>query len=158
VHPAVDLSGLDGLERRVLEELLRIPKGEVRPYGWIARQAGRPRAARAVGTTCAHNPVPFLVPCHRVVPASGGLGNYAFGTERKRELLELEGVPVHELERLAESGARYVASRTTGIFCFPTCPDARRIREPNRLLLASESAARAAGLRSCRRCRPAAAA
>lgn len=157
-RPAVDLSALHGLERRVLEELLRIPKGQVRPYGWLARRAGHPRAARAVGSVCARNPVPFLVPCHRVVPATGGIGNYAFGPRMKRELLEREGVPVGELERLAEAGARYVASRTTGIFCLPTCPDARRIREPNRLLVKSEAEAHAAGLRPCRRCRPVAAA
>lgn len=157
-RPAVDLSALDGLERRVLEELVQLPRGQVRPYVWLARQAGNPRAARAVGRVCALNPVPFLVPCHRIVPASGGIGNYAFGSHMKRELLEREGAPVDELERLGKAGIRFVASRTTGIFCFPTCPDARRIREENRLLLHDESEAKTAGLRPCRRCRPAAAA
>lgn len=96
-EPAVDLTGLSGLERTVLEELVKIPRGQVRQYGWIARRAGRPRAARAVGSFCAKNPVPFLVPCHRVVPASGGVGSYAFGPAMKRALLEREGVAVAAL-------------------------------------------------------------
>ena len=70
----------------------RIPRGEVRTYGELAAIVGRPRAARAVGTAMARNPVPLLVPCHRVVPSSGGVGNYGFGSDLKAKLLAGEGV------------------------------------------------------------------
>jgi len=80
-------------ERQVLEALRDIPPGEVATYGDIARKIGRPRAYRAVGRACAINPAIVVVPCHRVVPSSGGLGNYsgAGGTSTKRRLLDREG-------------------------------------------------------------------
>lgn len=82
--------------RTVLEHLQRVERGRVVTYGQLALQSGTPRAARAVGTACATNPVPVIVPCHRVLPSSGGVGNYGGGPERKRFLLELEGVlPLH---------------------------------------------------------------
>jgi methylated-DNA-[protein]-cysteine S-methyltransferase len=77
--------------RRVLEELQRVGPGQVVTYGGLAARSGHPRAARAVGTACARNPVPIVVPCHRVLPGSGGVGSYGGGPERKRALLELEG-------------------------------------------------------------------
>lgn len=78
--------------RAVLETLQRdVGPGEVVTYGALAARSGRPRAARAVGTACARNPVPIVVPCHRVLPGGGGLGGYGGGPERKRALLELEG-------------------------------------------------------------------
>lgn len=156
-HPSasVDLAGLPEFERQVLLLLRRIPRGEVRPYAWLAREAGRPKAIRAVGTAMARNPVPFLLPCHRVVPTAGGIGNYAFGSELKRELLLREGAPVNELEQLAQKGVRFIGCRTTGIYCFPSCHHARRIRPDNRLLLADAEQAASAGYRPCLRCRPA---
>jgi O-6-methylguanine DNA methyltransferase len=75
----------------VWEELRRIPAGEVRTYGEVAEAIGAPRAHRAVGSACGANPVPIVVPCHRVVPASGGVGNYGLGPARKVELLRREG-------------------------------------------------------------------
>lgn len=77
--------------RKVLQRLRRVPGGRVTTYGALAGSVGAPRAARAVGTACATNPVPIVVPCHRVVPAGGGLGNYGGGVETKRWLLEFEG-------------------------------------------------------------------
>jgi methylated-DNA-[protein]-cysteine S-methyltransferase len=77
--------------RAVLETLRAVPRGQTVSYGELAARAGNPRAARAVGSACSHNPVPIVVPCHRVLPGSGRLGNYAGGPERKRVLLELEG-------------------------------------------------------------------
>jgi methylated-DNA-[protein]-cysteine S-methyltransferase len=68
-----------------------VPRGETITYGALAARAGSPRAYRAVGTACARNPVPIVVPCHRVLPGTGGLGSYGGGPERKRALLELEG-------------------------------------------------------------------
>src|SRR5213594_92218 len=80
-------------EREVLEFLRTIPAGETITYGEIARRLGRPGASRAVGTACARNPAVIVIPCHRVVPKSGGLGNYSSegGPETKRRLLEREG-------------------------------------------------------------------
>ena len=76
----------------MLETLHReVGAGQVVTYGSLAARAGRPRAARATGTACARNPVPIVVPCHRVLPGSGGIGAYGGGPERKRALLELEG-------------------------------------------------------------------
>jgi methylated-DNA-[protein]-cysteine S-methyltransferase len=78
--------------RRVLETLHReVGRGEVVTYGGLAERSGNPRAVRAVGTACGRNPIPLVVPCHRVLPASGGIGEYGGGRERKRVLLALEG-------------------------------------------------------------------
>ncbi|HET6549297.1 MAG TPA: methylated-DNA--[protein]-cysteine S-methyltransferase [Solirubrobacter sp.] len=77
--------------RAVLEKLREVPSGQTVSYGELARRAGNPKAARAVGTACARNPIPIVVPCHRVLPGTGRLGNYGGGPERKRALLELEG-------------------------------------------------------------------
>jgi methylated-DNA-[protein]-cysteine S-methyltransferase len=88
----VDL-GLVGapFRRQVLETLHReVGRGDVVTYGALAERSGRPRAFRAAATACARNPVPIVVPCHRVVPGSGGIGNYGGGAVRKRRLLELE--------------------------------------------------------------------
>ncbi len=84
---------LSPFARRVLEEVRRIPAGETRSYAEVARRVGRPTAYRAVGNVVAHNPAPLVIPCHRVVPRHGGVGNYSAegGTRTKRRLLELEG-------------------------------------------------------------------
>jgi methylated-DNA-[protein]-cysteine S-methyltransferase len=89
----VDLSLVASPFRRTVLETLRreVGPGATTAYGRLAASAGRPRAARAVGTAMARNPVPIVVPCHRVLPGSGGLGSYAGGAERKAALLELEG-------------------------------------------------------------------
>jgi O-6-methylguanine DNA methyltransferase len=87
----VDMTGMTAFQQKVLEILQRIPRGEVRTYAWLAHEAGRPRAARAVGNVMAGNPVPWILPCHRVVPSQGGVGNYAFGSDMKRDLLRREG-------------------------------------------------------------------
>ncbi|MEM9955824.1 MAG: bifunctional DNA-binding transcriptional regulator/O6-methylguanine-DNA methyltransferase Ada [Chloroflexota bacterium] len=77
-------------QQRVLDELKRIPYGETRSYGEIAKAIGKPKAARAVGNACNKNPVPLVIPCHRVVSSSGKLTGYAFGLERKKQLLDME--------------------------------------------------------------------
>ncbi len=74
----------------VLEALRKIPYGEVRTYSDIAGMIGNPRAYRAVGTACSNNPLPIIIPCHRIVPSSGGIGNYSGGTAIKRRLLDFE--------------------------------------------------------------------
>src|SRR5512132_38609 len=80
-----------GFRNRALHAVAKIPYGKTRTYGEIARQAGNERAFRAAGTACGRNPVPLIVPCHRVVQSSGGIGNYGGGPEMKRALLDLEG-------------------------------------------------------------------
>jgi methylated-DNA-[protein]-cysteine S-methyltransferase len=78
--------------RDVLETLHReVGRGATISYGALAARSGHPRAARAVGTACARNPVPLVVPCHRVLPSTGGVGQYGGGVARKVALLELEG-------------------------------------------------------------------
>jgi O-6-methylguanine DNA methyltransferase len=154
--PEPDLTGLSGFERAVLTATRRIPSGQTRPYGWVAREAGHPRAVRAVGSVLARNPVPLLVPCHRVVRADGAPGEYMFGPDRKTELLRGEGAPLDEVAELARAGAHYLASDTTGVVCFPTCRDARRITPVHRHAFRSVAAAVDAGYRPCRTCRPAA--
>jgi methylated-DNA-[protein]-cysteine S-methyltransferase len=89
----VDLTLVPSAFRRAALEALRagVAPGNVLTYGALAARIGRPRAARAIGTACATNPVPILVPCHRVVPGSGGIGAYGGGPDRKRALLAMEG-------------------------------------------------------------------
>lgn len=90
----VDLSAVTSFQRRVLEALRAVPPGETVTYGQLAERVGRPGAARAVGGAVAANPVPVVVPCHRVVAADGGLGGYSGGrgAETKARLLRAEGV------------------------------------------------------------------
>lgn len=85
----VDLRGTD-FQKRVWSAIRTIPYGETRTYEEIAEEIGVPRAYRAVANACAANPVPLIVPCHRVVRKDGGLGGYALGIERKKYLLEME--------------------------------------------------------------------
>lgn len=148
------ITGLPEFERNVLTHLAGIPRGEVRSYAWLAREVGSPGAVRAVGTVMARNPIPLLLPCHRVIPSTGGVGRYGYGVEMKRELLENEGVSTTDLEANARQKIKYIGSRTTGIYCFPTCRDARRISWENRQSFRSEKAASEAGYRPCKHCRP----
>ena len=87
----LDLRGTE-FQRDVWEALLHIPKGQVISYGDVANDIGRPKASRAVGSAVGENPVSLVVPCHRVVQSSGGLGNYGWGIDLKKKILEEEGV------------------------------------------------------------------
>jgi methylated-DNA-[protein]-cysteine S-methyltransferase len=78
--------------KKVWDVLQTIPYGRVRSYGWVARKIGKPRAARAVGAACGANPVPLVVPCHRVVAGDGSLGGFSGGLPVKKRLLRLEGI------------------------------------------------------------------
>lgn len=89
----LDLRGTS-FQKRVWSELIKIPYGRVKSYGKIAEELGNPRAARAVGVANNRNPVPILVPCHRVVGRDGSLVGYGGGLEIKKFLLELEGVKI----------------------------------------------------------------
>jgi len=152
----VDLSSLGDFQRKVLQKCAEIPPGEIRPYGWIAREIDNPGAVRAVGTALGRNPVPVLIPCHRVVRTDGRIGNYAYGSPMKRQLLEHEGLDPDAIEIAARRGVRLVGSDTTGIYCFPTCSHAKRITDTHRVEFRSEEDAEADGYRACKVCRPAA--
>jgi methylated-DNA-[protein]-cysteine S-methyltransferase len=87
----VDVALQADFNRRVLRELARVPYGEVVTYGELASRAARPRAARAVGSVMNRNPLPIVLPCHRVIGANGKLVGYGGGLDRKEKLLRLEG-------------------------------------------------------------------
>ena len=87
----VDRRLIQGIARDVLRATSKIPYGELSTYGGVARQIGRPTAARAVGRALGSNPIPVVIPCHRVIGAGGALTGYAGGLDRKVALLELEG-------------------------------------------------------------------
>lgn len=95
-NDSLDLSDLTGFQRAVLEAARAIPYGEVMSYGWLAQQVGKPKAARAVGQALARNPVPIVVPCHRVVGGDGSLTGFSGGLKMKRRLLEIEGFAAAE--------------------------------------------------------------
>ena len=153
VDVPLDLSHVTPFQRRVLETVRDIPRGEVRPYVWVAREAESPGASRAVGNVMANNPIPLIVPCHRVVRNDGRTGSYAFGAGEKVRLLRLEGVSPEEI-----AGSPYVATPTTGIVCHATCRNAKRIQPENRRTFRSVKEATDAGYRPCKVCRPVAAA
>src|SRR5439155_6328227 len=86
----VDLRLAEGFRRDVIEHLRKIGYGRRESYATVAAAIGNPRAVRAVGTACAHNPLPVVIPCHRVVRSDGSTGQYLGGPEVKRQLLSLE--------------------------------------------------------------------
>ena len=152
-----DLGSLTPFEQAVLRKAAEIPSGEVRTYTWVAREIGHPAAVRAVGSALGRNPMPLVIPCHRVVRTDGRIGDFIYGTPAKRTLLASEGVDPDELEARARTGARYLGSDTTRIFCFPTCRAARRITPKHRVPFGSPRDAKNSGYRPCKLCRPAAA-
>jgi methylated-DNA-[protein]-cysteine S-methyltransferase len=89
----LDLSGATPFQREVWQAARQITYGETRSYRWLALQISRPGAARAVGQALGSNPLPIIVPCHRVLASDGGLGGFSAGLEMKRLLLRLEGCP-----------------------------------------------------------------
>jgi methylated-DNA-[protein]-cysteine S-methyltransferase len=95
----VDLEGLNPFTRRVLEQTRKIPYGKVISYGTIGARLGYPNAARAVGQALHRNPVPVIIPCHRVVKADCSLGGFGLGPEMKIRLLSLEGIEVSGLRK-----------------------------------------------------------
>jgi O-6-methylguanine DNA methyltransferase len=149
----LDLSRLSHFEREVLLAVLSIPRGQVRPYDWLARLVGPPATVDAVDATLRANPVPVLVPCHRVINVDGTLGEHVFGQVVKRALLAAEGTNVGEVYRLAQLDIHYVASDATGTVCFPTCPGARA-ETARRHGFSTVTGAEAAGYRACPDCRP----
>jgi O-6-methylguanine DNA methyltransferase len=139
----VDLGGVAEFQDRVLAEARRIPFGRVESYAALARRIGHPKAARAVGNALGANPVPVLVPCHRVIRGDGTWGHYAFGAALKTRLLELERTtPV------------LVGCVSTRIVCRRGCTHDQRISEHGWVAFASVADAAGVGYRPCKVCRP----
>lgn len=88
----IDLKGYSVFEQAVYKVLVAIPRGQVRTYQWVAAKTGRPRASRAVGNALAKNPLPIIIPCHRVIKSDGSLGNFSAlgGIKLKEKLLKME--------------------------------------------------------------------
>ena len=136
----VDLEVGD-FQSRVLAQAARIPYGETTSYAELARRIGHPRASRAVGNALGANPVPIVVPCHRIIRGDGSWGHYAFGGAMKTALLSLERTtPV------------LVGSATTNIVCRTGCAHEQRITERHRVVFASLDDARSVGYRPCKVC------
>jgi O-6-methylguanine DNA methyltransferase len=139
----VDLRAVPEFQARVLAAAARIPFGETRSYAGLAREIGHPAAARAVGNALGANPVPILVPCHRVIRGDGTWGHYAFGAALKTRLLTLERTtPV------------LVGCTSTRIVCRRGCAHEQRQGEDRRVAFASVADARSVGYRPCLACRP----
>jgi O-6-methylguanine DNA methyltransferase len=150
-----DLRGLSKFEQAVLRKTLEIPSGEVRPYAWVAREIGRPGAVRATGTALGRNPVPVLIPCHRVTRSDGQPGNYAYGPALKERLLVAEEVDLDAMRALAGAGVHYIGDDTTHVVCYPTCHHARQTAPAHRRTFRSFAAALSLGYSACVDCRPA---
>ena len=90
--PPLDLTGKTEFQKSVWRTMLKLGPGKTRSYGEIAALIGHPRAMRAVGSACGANPIPLLIPCHRILAAGGKIGGYGSGLDRKRRLLANEGI------------------------------------------------------------------
>jgi O-6-methylguanine DNA methyltransferase len=152
----IDTRSMSEFQVRVLRKAAEIPPGQLRPYGWLAREIGRPAASRAVGTALARNPIPVLLPCHRVSRSDGSVGRYAFGSDMKQALLEAEGLDAARYRQLVARGVRFIGTDTTDVYCLPTCRHARRITDLHLQEFRSVESAEEAGKRPCMVCRPAA--
>src|SRR5207249_5782395 len=143
--------------RTVLETTARIPYGAVRSYAGVARELGKPSATRAVAQALRWNPLPIVVPCHRVIGASGALTGYAGNrVTLKQRLLAVEGVrtrPAHRDFRI-ERDAMYACAGTDAEYCVPTCGSLAERSLADLTLYASRGRAEAAGLAPCTACRP----
>ena len=140
---ALDLFSVRPFQRAVLAAAGRIPLGEVRPYRWVAAGAGNDGAVRATGTALRTNPVPVILPCHRVVRSDGSLGGYAGGVPLKRRLLLIEG------------GIPGLVGRVdVGRVCRMGCSEEKGGTEASRVVVASMAEARASGYQPCPTCRP----
>lgn len=148
------LGELTGFQQSVLRATSRIPRGAIRPYAWVAREAGNAGAVRAAGTTLAHNPVPFIVPCHRVVHTDWSLGKYsAGGPEVKYSVLQMEGMTEKRLEWI-QHAPRFVGQFDSMEFCLASCTGLDESDPANLKGFRSADEALDAGFAPCEECRP----
>jgi O-6-methylguanine DNA methyltransferase len=146
-----------GFHRAVLEATARIPYGAVRSYAGIAGELGKPAATRAVAQALRWNPLPIVVPCHRVIGASGALIGYAGNkVTLKQRLLAVEGVRTRPADHdfRIEREAMYVRAQQDTEYCVPTCGSLARRSLAELTLFASRERAEATGLAPCTTCRP----
>lgn len=146
-----------GFHRAVLEATARIPYGAVRSYAGIAGELGKPAATRAVAQALRWNPLPIVVPCHRVIGASGALTGYAGNrVTLKQRLLAVEGVRTRPSDHdfRIEREAMYVRAQQDTEYCVPTCGSLARRSLAELTLFASRERAEATGLAPCTTCRP----
>jgi len=143
-------------QRRVLDATAQLPYGAVTSYGHIARDIGAPSATRAVAQALRWNPMPIVIPCHRVVGSTGDLIGYAGNkVSLKQQLLALEGVPVVTHGALqVERRAMYVRYLAEAEYCLPTCGELPSMPLTRLTLYGSRARAEAAGLAPCTSCRP----
>ncbi len=150
----VDLSVVESeFQRRALTALQKVPAGSVITYQGLAAAVGKPDSQRAIGNTMASNPIPILVPCHRVVKSDGSIGNYGGGVDNKIKLLRAEGFKVGRDLKLPDEAV--LGHSQTHIFCRPDCVAAKRANPSRMLIFADAGCASHAGLRPCKVCRPA---
>ena len=144
-------------QREVLHATAALPYGAVTSYARLAREIGRPTATRAVAQALRHNPLPLVVPCHRVVGGTGALTGYAGDKlELKERLLALEGVPVahtHREPRITRD-AMYVRADHDTEYCVPTCGSLSTLPLWRLTLFATRERAESSGLAPCSSCRP----
>ena len=140
----VDLDGIGDFQAQVLAAARAIPYGATVSYADLARRIGHPKASRAVGNALGANPVPLVVPCHRIIRGDGSWGHYAFGPRMKTALLTLE-----------RRTPLLVGCSTTRIVCRRGCTHEQRMKESSRVVFASVSDAKSVGYRPCKTCRAA---
>ncbi len=142
-------------QRRVLTATAELPYGAVTSYAGIAQRIGTPSAVRAVAQALRRNPVPIVIPCHRVIGNGGDLTGYAGNKiSLKRTLLSLEGVPMAGRARKIERDHMYVRAGADSEYCVPTCGSLSRQSLAGLTLFGSRGHAEAVGLTPCTSCRP----
>ena len=140
-------------QQKVLRKLQEIPRGAVISYQGLGAAAGAPKGARAVGNAMHNNPVPIYLPCHRVIASGGGLGGYGGGARRKLQLLRSEGFALGD-DAVKLPSSSVWGHKESKIFCRGDCRTAARVDQSRILFFSDAEAARGAGLRPCKLCRP----
>jgi alkylated DNA nucleotide flippase Atl1 len=149
----VDLDGLSPLEQAVLAAVRTIPSGQLRPLGWVAREAAV-AGTEEVLEALALNPMSVIIPSHRVTFDDGRPCDAGLPLGSGRALRAAEGIDPRRLDELSARGAVFLGSATTHIYCHPTCAHARRITPRHQRPFRTAGEARRAGFRACRSCRP----
>ncbi|MDX3381799.1 MGMT family protein [Streptomyces niveiscabiei] len=152
----LDLGPVETVDARVLDAVRTVPAGQLRPLSWVAREAALPDSAspEAVLGALARNPLVVLIPCHRVTYENGTPCDAAYSPDAGDALRVAEGLDLAEVRRWSSSGAAFLGSDTTRIYCHPTCAHARRITAPHQVPFTTAREAGRAGYRACKSCRP----
>ncbi|MEU3858448.1 MGMT family protein [Streptomyces sp. NPDC028722] len=148
----IDLSPLGPVDRAVLEAVRAVPAGQLRPVGWLAREAGV--APERVLGALARNPAAVLIPCHRVTYDNGTPCDAGHLPAVGDALRAAEGIDLLRVAELHRRGVVFLGSDTTRIYCHPTCAHARRITPPHQVPFRTAREAGRAGYRACKSCRP----